>query len=128
MVRSIMCSVVMLGLCVGFVSAVSQEKTDKKTDKKAKEAKITKLDAKKGTVSVKMKGKDKDAPEVEKTFKLAEEIEYMDSKGNVATALIFTSGDMVFIIEEEGTVTKMKMKEKAATTKKVDTTKTPDSK
>jgi hypothetical protein len=120
MVRSIMCSVVMLGLCVGFVSAVSQAKTDKK----AKEAKITKMDAKKGTVSVKMKGKDKDAPEVEKTFKLAEEIEYMDSTGKVATALIFTSGDKVFIVESEGTVTKMKMKEKAATPR----TSTPNSK
>ena len=125
MVRSIMCSVVLVGVCVGFGTAVAQEKTDKK----AKEAKITKLDAKKGTVSVKMKGKDKDAPEIEKTFKLAEEIEYMDSTGKVATALIFTSGDMVFIIEEEGTVSKMKMKEKAPATKKTaDTTKVLDSK
>ena len=114
MVRSIMCSAVMLCVCLGFGSAVTLEKTDKK---KAKEAKITKLDAKKGTVTVTMKAKDKDAPEVEKTFKLAEEIEYMDSTGKVATALIFTSGDMVFIIEEEGTVTKMKMKEKAAAPK-----------
>jgi hypothetical protein len=104
---------VLVGVSVGFGTAVAQEKTDKK----AKEAKITKLDAKKGTVSVKMKAKDKDAPDIEKTFKLADEIEYMDSTGKVADALIFTSGDMVFIIETEGTVTKMKMKEKAATPK-----------
>ena len=51
-------------------------------------------------MAVKMKSDDK---EVEKTFKLAETIEYVDSAGKVAAADIFTSGDMVLIFEREGT-------------------------
>ena len=68
------------------------------------------MDAKKGTVVVKMQNEGK---EVEKTFRLAEDIEYMDSTGNVGSAEIFTSGDMVLIVEREGTITKMKKKDKA---------------
>ena len=74
------------------------------------EAKLTKVDAKTGTVIVKMQSEGK---EVEKTFKLAEDIEYMDSTGKVGYTDIFTSGDMVLIVEREGTITKMKKKDKA---------------
>ena len=101
MFRSILCLVVMLGVCGGCKG---------KTDNKAEEATITKVDAKKGTVVVKMQSEGK---EVEKTFRLAEDIEYMDSTGNVESAEIFTSGDMVLIVEREGTITKMKKKDKA---------------
>ena len=45
---------------------------------KAKEAKITKVDVKKDTVMVKMQSEGK---EVEKTFKLAENIEYIGQYG-----------------------------------------------
>ncbi|MFZ1006939.1 MAG: hypothetical protein WAN65_08890, partial [Candidatus Sulfotelmatobacter sp.] len=62
-----------------------------------------------------VKGKD-----VEKTFKLAENIEYMDSTGKVATIDIFTSGDMVLIVEREGTITKMTKKDKSDTKKKAE--------
>jgi uncharacterized protein YuzE len=117
MVRSILCSVVMLGLCVGLSAGMQTTDGKDKTDKEAKEAKITKMDAKKGTVSVKMPSKDKDK-EVDKTFKLAEDIVYMDSKGKVATVEIFTSGDLVLIIERDGTITKMKKNDKADSTKK----------
>jgi putative membrane protein len=86
-------------------------------DETGKEAKIAKIDVKTGTVTVKMQGKDK---EVEKIFKLAEEIEYMDSTGKVATVLIFTSGDLVLIVESEGTITKMTMKDSAAVAKQPD--------
>ncbi len=85
------------------------------TDKDAKEATITKMDAKNGTMTVKMQSKGKD---VEKTFKLAEDIEYMDSTGKVATVDIFTSGDLVLIVERDGRIAKMKKKDKAATTTK----------
>jgi len=117
MFRSMLCCLVMLGLCVGFVAADDKtNKTDKtdrkgKNDKKGTEAKITKVDAKKGTVTVKMKGKD--GKESEKTFKLAEDIEYMDSTGRVATVDIFTSGDMVLVVEREGKISKMKKKDKS---------------
>jgi len=38
----------------------------------------------------------------------------------VATVAIFTSGDMVLIVEREGKITKMKKKDKANTKKKPD--------
>jgi putative membrane protein len=103
MFRSILSCLVMLGLfaCVGCKAKTTMNDTD---------ATITKVDAKKGTVDVKMK---RDGKDVEKTFKLAERIEYMDSAGDVATADIFTSGDRVLIFESDGTITKMKNKDKA---------------
>ena len=113
MFRSMLCSVVMLGVCACFVVA---DDTKPKIDKKdAKEAKITKVDAKKKTVTVTTKVDDKD---VEKTFKLAEDIEYQDSTGKVATVEIFTSGDMVLYVEVDGKITNMKKKDKPDTTKK----------
>ncbi len=117
MFRSILCSLVILGACVGFAAA-DKEKTETKdkTDKKAKEAKIVKMDSKKSTVVVKLK--DEKGKEVEKTFKLAEDIEYMDSTGKVATVEIFTLGDMVLIVEAEGKVSKLKKCDKKDVKKK----------
>jgi hypothetical protein len=86
-----------------------------KLKKNEKEATITKLDAKKGTATVKMQHEGK---EVEKTFKLADEIEYMDSTGKVATIEIFTLGDLVLYVESDGQITKMKKKERPDTTTK----------
>ena len=61
-----------------------------------------------------------DGKDVEKTFKLAENIEYMDSTGNVAVADIFTSGDVVLIVESDGTITKMQKKDQADLAKQMD--------
>jgi hypothetical protein len=99
-------------------TAGAQDKTDK-TDKKAKEAKITKVDVKNRTATVKMPNKTKDK-DVETTFKLAEDIEYMDSTGKVATIEIFTSGDLVLIVERDGMISKMTMKTKSETKKKTE--------
>lgn len=52
-----------------------------------------------------------------KKFKLAEEIEYLDSDGNVATAEVFTAGDTVLIVEDEGTITKITKKNRAENSK-----------
>jgi hypothetical protein len=95
----------MLG--VGVASAVA----DKATDKKAMEARIVKVDARNGTVNVKMQ---EDGKEVDKTFKLAENIEYMDSNGKIANVDLFTSGDMVLIVAADGQITRMTKKAKAA--------------
>jgi hypothetical protein len=80
-----------------------------KSDKKAEEATITHVDAKKGVVDVKMPSNGKD---VEKTFKLDENIEYIDTTGKVASADIFNSGDDVLIVESEGKISQMKKKGK----------------
>jgi uncharacterized protein YigE (DUF2233 family) len=87
--------------------------------KKAAQATITKVDAAKGTVTVRMT--DKDGKQVEKTFQLAEDAEYLDSTGRVATVDVFRSGDEILIVEGEGKVTgvkKMSDKEKADSSKK----------
>ena len=77
------------------------------------------MDAKSRTATVKMPTKDKDKDkDVETTFKLAEDIEYLDSTGKVANIEIFTSGDLVLIVERDGTISKMTMKTKSETKKK----------
>ena len=108
MFRSILCFVAMLVVGAGCNS---------KTDSKVTEATITNVDAKKDIVAVKMRIDGKD---VEKTFKLAENIEYMDSTGNVAVADVFTSGDLVLIVESDGTITKMQKKVKGDLAKQMD--------
>jgi putative membrane protein len=88
-----------------------------KTDKKAEEATITRVDPKKRIVDVKMPSDGKD---VEKTFKLDENIEYVDNTGKVASADIFNSGDDVLIVESEGTISQMKKKGNAEAATKPD--------
>lgn len=109
MMRTILLSLAMMGFTVALGA------DDK--DKKGKEAKITKIDAKKGTATVKEKSGTK---AIDKTYKLAEDIEYMDSTGKVSTLDIFTSGDHVIFIESEGRITKMKKNEKEARITKID--------
>ncbi len=67
---------------------------------KGNEATITNVDAKKGTVTVRMK--DKDGKDVERTFTLAEDARYFDSTGKVAALDVFRSGNEVLIVEEQG--------------------------
>jgi hypothetical protein len=70
------------------------------------EATITKVDAKEGTVTVKMM--DKEGKEVEKTFQLTEDVEYIDTTGRVASLDVFQSGDQVLFIEREGKIKELK--------------------
>lgn len=109
MLRTMLGAVAMVGLCVALAAADKQQ-ADKKGDKGQKEAKIIKVDPKNHTVTVRMTNNE--GKEVEKTFKLAEDIVYADSTGKVATAAIFTSGDMVLFVEAEGHITKMMKKNK----------------
>ncbi len=111
MLRLLLSSLVVVGMCSAMAAAADKTKDDKKSH----EAKITKVDAKNGTVTVKMQ--DKNGKDVEKTFKLAEDIEYMDSTGEVATIDIFTSGDMVLYVEQDGQIHQMKNKDKTAAKK-----------
>lgn len=67
---------------------------------------ITKVDARRGTVTVKME--DKRGREVEKLFQLTEDVEYLDSTGRVATLDVFECGDEVLIIEMEGKIKELK--------------------
>ncbi len=106
MLRTVLCSVLVLAF-TGFVMADDKNAKDKDKDNtnKGQKATITKVDAKNHTVTVKMK--DKDGKDVEKTFKLTEDIRYLDSTGKVAAVDIFRSGDDVLVVEEQGQLKEM---------------------
>ena len=107
MLRTILCCLVMLTLSVGC-----QRQKRQQSPKKGRLPKWTPPRALRLSNCTRM------ARTSKATFKLAERIEeYMDSAGDVATADIFTSGDRVLIFESEGTITKMKHKDKAAIAK-----------
>ena len=83
------------------------QKDNKVTElKKHAEAKITKVDAKAGTVTVKMT--DQDGKTSERTFRLVEDSEYIDSTGRVAVLDVFKSGDEILFVEADGKVQAMK--------------------
>jgi uncharacterized protein (TIGR03067 family) len=86
----------LLGLCVASL-AIADDKNAKGDEHKAT---ITKVDAKAGTVTVKMK--DKDGKDVERTFKLTEDIRYFDSTGKAVRIDVFESGNDVLVLEREG--------------------------
>jgi hypothetical protein len=115
MLRSLICSLTILGLCASVTLAddAKKDKTEPAKQDKSKpgkkpstQAKITKIDPKAHTVTVKMK--DKTGKSTEKTFKLTEEVRYMDSTGRVVAADFFRNGNQVLVIEEEGQLKEMK--------------------
>ena len=87
MLRAMLCSAAVLALCVGgaFAQATKDTKDTKNKGKHAR-ATITKVDAKNGTVTVRMKNKE--GKEETRTFKLAEDIRYLDSTGRVAAIAV----------------------------------------
>ena len=83
------------------------EKDGKVTElRKEAEAKITKVDSKAGTITVQMT--DENGKNVEKTFRLVEDSEYIDSTGRVAVLDVFQSGDDILLIEGDGRIKSMK--------------------
>ena len=83
------------------------EKDGKVTElRKEAEAKITKVDRKAGTITVQMT--DENGKNVEKTFRLVEDSEYIDSTGRVAVLDVFQSGDDILLIEGDGRIKSMK--------------------
>jgi uncharacterized protein YigE (DUF2233 family) len=128
MLRLILCAAAFLALGFGALLAADEKKADKdKGGKHAAKATITKVDAKKGTITVRMK--DKSGKEVERVFKLTEEVRYLDSTGKVVAMDFFQNGDDVLVVEEEGQLKQVKKagkgtgtgKEKGSGTGKKDT-------
>ncbi len=103
MLRQVLGLATALFLCVGVVLAADEKNSNNaknaKNDKHAK-ATITKVDAKNGTITVRMK--DKEGKEVERTFKLTGDLRMLDSTGKFVVIDFFRSGDQVLVIEEEG--------------------------
>jgi uncharacterized protein (TIGR03067 family) len=99
MLHRVLSLLAILGVCAASLAAADDKKDTKKGDAPAK-ATITKVDAKAGTITVKMKGKD--GKEVETTFKLTEDIRYFDSTGKAVAIDVFQAGNDVLVIEAEG--------------------------
>ncbi len=76
--------------------------------KNGEEATITNVDAKKGTITLKMKGKN--GKEQERTFNLTEDARYFDSTGRVAALDVFRSGNEVLVVEEQGKLKEVRQK------------------
>jgi hypothetical protein len=88
-------------------SVCVREKDGKVTElHKEAPATITKVDAKAGTIAVKMT--DENGKQVEETFHLVEDSEYIDSSGRVAVLDVFRSGDDILLIEMDGRIKSMK--------------------
>src|SRR5262245_22452621 len=68
--------------------------------KKQAHVTITRVDSKANKITVKMK--DQSGKEIEKTFDLTADAEYIDNTGRVAALDVFRSGDQVLIIEVDG--------------------------
>jgi len=110
--------VAVFGLLVGTARADDKAKKDNNkndttkndANKKWTEAKITKVDPKKGTVTVHMK--DANGKDTDRTFTLAEDIHYWDSTGRAATVDVFQSGNEVLVVEHEGKIHEMKKHDK----------------
>jgi hypothetical protein len=108
MLRAMLCSAAALALCVGgaFAQATKDTKDTNKNKGKHAHATITKVDAKNHTITVRLKNKE--GKEETRTFKLTEDIRYLDSTGRVAAVDVFRSGDEVLVIEEEGRLKEVK--------------------
>jgi hypothetical protein len=118
MLRTFLGSLAVLAFLIGGPLTVdggqkkeaAQTGAGKVDTKEHKKATITKVDKQKGTLTVKMKGKD--GKEKEKTFKLTEDIRMFDSTGRAAVIDVFRSGDEVLVIEAEGKLREMRKHDK----------------
>ncbi len=102
MLRTLLCSLALSAFLAGGLLADDTKDKNTKGDKNKHkcQAKITKVDAKKGTITVHMK--DKDGKEMEKTFTLTEDVRMLDDTGRVAAIDVFQSGNEVLIVEADG--------------------------
>jgi predicted outer membrane protein len=101
MLRLVLSTFVVLALAAAPVLAADTK--DAKNQKHS--ATITKVDAKNGTVTMRMK--DKDGKDVEKTFILTDDIRYFDSTGKAIALDVFRSGNEVLVLEVEGRLKEM---------------------
>ncbi len=112
MLRTSLCSVAVLVLCLGTLLGSNKDNKQGKDKHKGhhRQATITKVDPEHHTVTVRMKNKQ--GKEEERTFRLAEDIRYLDSTGRVAAVDVFRSGDEVLVVEREGRLVEMKQHHK----------------
>jgi hypothetical protein len=108
MVRVFLFSLAAMALAFGQSGAADKLKPEKISTP----ATITKVDAKKHSLTVTVK--DKDNKESERMFKLTEEIRYEDSTGKVVALDVFANGDDVVVVEVDGIIKELHQKKKSA--------------
>jgi hypothetical protein len=110
--------IILTGSLMTTAQGVKDKSTEKdkkvgKISKEAIKATITKMDVKKGTITLKMK--DKDGKDVEKNFKLTEDVLMMDDTGHIVAIDVFESGNDVLVLEREGRLREMQQQHKGKT-------------
>jgi Ca2+-binding EF-hand superfamily protein len=99
MSRLLLTLFLLLSLLTGGVAADDKEKKDKDSPKPSPVV-ITKVDAKKGEITVKYT--DAKGKEQEKTFQLSKDVRIFDETGRVATIDVFQAGHDALVLESEG--------------------------
>jgi hypothetical protein len=90
-----------MAFLVGGLLADTKDKKETRTDKDhAAKATITKVDAKAGTITVRMK--DENGKDVDRTFQPTEDVRMFDSTDKAVAIDLFQSGNDVLLIEREG--------------------------
>jgi uncharacterized protein YigE (DUF2233 family) len=116
MLRVSLCAVAALAI---FSAGLAQADDGKaKADTQGKHcchATITKVDAQKDSITVKMT--DKSGQEQEKTFQLSNDIDLRNSAGNTAKLSDFKAGDDIVLSQKDGKVTEIKENDEATITK-----------
>jgi hypothetical protein len=111
MLRAFLCSTAVLALCVWVQAADQPHKDQHAKQGKHHHATVTNVNPQKGTITLRMKNRE--GKDVERTFHLTEDVEYLDSTGRVAQADLFQSGDYVLVLEREGRINQVKKENKA---------------
>jgi hypothetical protein len=119
MVRLFLAGLLGLAMTLSAVAVDDTKTGDKKDPGKAagkgREATITAVNPKAGTLKVKMT--DASGKETERTFTLTEEVRYADSTGRVVAADVFKSGDYVLVVEADGKLKEVRQSKKGGTDK-----------
>jgi len=100
MSRSLLAGLVVLILLVGNLRAAQDKEQPQKDFPQHTRVTITKIDAKKGEITVKYT--DDKGKEEHETFKLTRDVKIFDETGRVAAIDVFESGDAALILAAQG--------------------------
>ena len=107
MSRSLLAGLVVLILLVGNLRAAQDKEKPQKAFPEHTRVTITKIDAKKGEITVKYT--DDKGKEEHKTFKLTREVKIFDETGRVAAIDVFESGDEALILATQGQLKELRL-------------------
>ena len=131
MLRALLCSAAMVGMTTVGLAADTKDANKNQTQAQAQaqarnrshvQATVTKVDAKKNTITLKMK--DKTGKTEEQTFNLTNDVKMLDPNGKTVEANYFKAGEHVQVVEHNGKLAEIERERKGhrheATITKVD--------